>query len=91
MFDYLIQLLIISVGAFSAYLLGSQKQNTRKWGFVLRFLRQIPFAILFYMHNQYLMFIAAIIYLFVWGLGLRKNWGNGKSNGTGWKRINKNL
>ena len=74
MFDSLIQLSIIFIGAFSAYLLGSQKRSTRKWGFILRFLRQVPFAILFYMYNQHLMFIAAIVYLFVWGIGLRKNW-----------------
>jgi len=74
MFDYLVQLSIIFIGAISAYLLGSQKRNQRKWGFILRFLRQIPFAVLFYMYNQHLMFIAAIVYLFIWGIGLRKNW-----------------
>lgn len=74
MFDYFIQILIISSGIISAWLLGKTKQTTRRWGFVIRILRQVPFAILFFRGEQNLMFIAAIIYLFVWGNGLRNSW-----------------
>jgi len=73
-FDYLIQILIIFSGIASAWLLGVRVYRVRRFGYIINILRQIPFAILFFRADQNLMFIAAIVYLFVWGYGLKNNW-----------------
>ena len=74
MFLKSVQILVISLGAISAFLLSRKTPRKKRWGYAIRVLRQIPFAILFVCGEQWLMVFAAIGYAIIWGIGLKNNW-----------------
>ncbi len=72
--DTIIQCSIVVSGLVSTYLLSRKTYTKRRWGYVIRIFRQIPWILLFYLGEQWIMSMAAIGYIVMWSIGTKNNW-----------------
>lgn len=74
MIDLLAQLVITLFGGAAIYLVGRQRPDVRRWGFVCGLIAQPAWYVTLGLNGQWLMMPVAGIYTWAWISGLRNHW-----------------